>query len=209
MNCAVRLGSSQRSKGLGSHIPNCIFLFLGPCEVSSLISCLLYNTLLYILRGRNSRNCTTTIWLWGTAAQEVWHFPQDLYQTKLPSMELLLHFVLSLHNNSVSSQIIYSTSRHAPFPSSLICLGYYRYLNESWPYGWYMLEEFTKDLSYNLYSATRMGDFGANLLFLCHPFSVSSVLQGLWSVRGLPEGKIIKCPRKLNSANLLETRGLH
>lgn len=45
MNCAVRLGSSQRSKGLGSHIPNCIFLFLGPCEVSSLISCLPYNTL--------------------------------------------------------------------------------------------------------------------------------------------------------------------
>lgn len=55
-------------------------------------------------------------------------------------MGLLLHFVLSLQNNRVSSQIIYSMSRHVPFPSSLICLGYYRYSNESWPCGWYILK---------------------------------------------------------------------
>lgn len=102
-------------------------------------------------------------------------------------MELLLHFLLSLNNNIVSSQIIYSTSRYVPFPFWLICLGCYRYFNESWPCGWHILEEFTKDLCYNLYSATKIGDFGANLLFLCHPFSVSSVLQGLCSIRGLPE----------------------
>lgn len=111
-------------------------------------------------------------------------------------MELLLHFVLSLHNNSVidSGQIIYSTSRHVPFPSWLICLGFYSYFNESWPCVWYMLEEFTKDLCYNLYSATKMGDFGANLLFLCHPFSVLSVLQGLCGLRGLPERTDIQVP---------------
>lgn len=102
-------------------------------------------------------------------------------------MELLLHFLLSLNNNIVSSQIIYSTSRYVPFPFWLICPGCYRYFNESWPCGWHILEEFTKDLCYNLYYATKIGDFGANLLFLCHPFSVSSVLQGLCSIRGLPE----------------------
>lgn len=106
-------------------------------------------------------------------------------------MELLLHFVLSLHSNSDSSQIIYSTSRHVPFPSWLICLGYYRYFNKSWPCGWCILKELTKDLCYNLYSATKMGDFGANL-FLCHLFSVSSVLQGLCS--GLPERTHIQVP---------------
>lgn len=98
-------------------------------------------------------------------------------------MELLLHFVLPLHSNSSSSQIIYSMSRHVPFPSWLICLGYYRYFKKIWPCGWYILEEFTKGLCYNLYSATKMGDFGANFLFLCHHFSVSSVLQSLCSVR--------------------------
>lgn len=38
-------------------------------------------------------------------------------------MQLLPLFILALHNNGVSSQIIYSISRQVPFPSWLICLG--------------------------------------------------------------------------------------
>lgn len=149
---------------------------------------------MYVPRGRKSRNYTA-IWLWGTATEEVWHSFLDIYQLNLtctaPKYGTAPHFVLSLHSNSVSSQIIYSTSRNVPFPSWLIWLGYYRYFNESWPCGWCMLKELTKDLCYNLYSATRMGDLEANL-FLCHLFSVSSVLQSLCS--GLPERTDIQVP---------------
>lgn len=124
-------------------------------------------------------------------------------------MQLLLHFILALYNSSVSSQIIYSTSRQVPFPSWLICLGYHRHFNESWPCGWSILEEITEDLCYNLYSATKMGDLGqiscsSAILFLsclsCKIFAISETLL---------KGQIFKCLWKLNSANPLETGGLH
>lgn len=94
---------------------------------------------------------------------------------QLPGTWLLLPFVLTLFG----SQIIYFTSKQATFPSWLIYLGYHRPLRVSWPCRQFILEQITEALHDNLYSATKMGDLGTNLLFLCFLFFCLVCLAGL------------------------------